>query len=104
MDVYQDYVNKLKVYFKGKNVKNLFLHGGCYFFAKNLVKKLKGGRIYWNRKLMHCAVLYDKQLYDFTGKISKKDFIPADESAIKYMEKHFVPDFDVQRLQSYLNA
>jgi len=49
-----------------------FLNGGCYIYAK-LVTNQYGGEIYINRLLEHCAVYYDGNLYDITGRIKNTD-------------------------------
>lgn len=55
-----------------------------------------------NRVEEHCALFFESGLYDVRGKISTKNFWVAKEKDIQYMEKHYIPRFDIISVEKYL--
>lgn len=95
-------ISGIKEYFAGKDVSNLFLHGGCYWLALTLNKYIPDSDIVINRKGQHCACLINQKVYDIRGRISSEGFSVATEKDMKYMQKHFVPCFDTDAISRHL--
>ena len=102
MRFYQTILNLLQSYFAEPGWQKLFLNGGCYWLANTLQQGIAGSRIMINRVEEHCALYFEKGLYDVRGKISSKDFYMAGEKELSFMRKNYVPKFDVEKLERYL--
>ena len=102
MEEYKRVIDAIYKFYNGRDVVDLFCHGGCFYLARRLTSLIDDSLIMWNRKKMHCAAYFDKGLFDITGRISKKGFYIADSKAIQYMKKHFIPDFNTKELDKYL--
>ena len=75
----------------GNNAREYFLHGGCYEFSKTIKSFIKSSKIVINRKTnAHCGVLYDRNIYDASGKVKNpQDFEIANNDDLKYMKDRF---------------
>ena len=104
MQYYEKILDALKAYFTMKNWKDLFLHGGCYWLANVLHLGIPASSIMINRKEEHCALFFQNGLYDIRGKISAKQFRIAGERDICFMQKNYIPQFDVKKLEEYLTG
>lgn len=104
MEIYNELILTIKKYFDAKDVQHIFLHGGCYWLAITLCRYIPDSVIVFNRKMQHCACLFNDGVYDIRGRIQSKGFFVATTKDMKYMQKHFVPIFDVEMLESYLNV
>ena len=102
MNYYDQVLYALECYFADRRWKKLFLRGGCYWLANMLHQGIKGSIIMINRVEEHCALYFDKGLYDVRGRISTQNFHRAGEREISFMKKHYVPRFDVKQLEEYL--
>lgn len=102
MQYYEKILNALKSYFNSKSWKELFLHGGCYWLANVLYQGIPSSQIMINRMEEHCALQFNNGLYDVRGKISPKYFKIAKVKDISFMQKNYVPKFDVEKLEEYL--
>lgn len=73
--------------------RDMFLHGGCYWFAEILHKRFRAP-IYYNQIQNHFAVVIDGKAYDASGVISNSGFIPwkAYKRYDKYDYKRVVRD------------
>lgn len=70
--------------------KLFFIKGGCYEFAKVIKEYISKSQIVINKNSDHCAISYNGNIYDATGKINDlTDFKVADSEDIKYMEARF---------------
>lgn len=78
------------------------MQGGCYWLANVLHQGIPQSRIMINRMEEHCAVYFERGLYDVRGKISQKYFEPAGPREISFMKKNYVPRFDTKSLECYL--
>jgi len=94
----------LEQYFSEKNWEKLFLTGGCYWLADFLHQGIQGSIIMINRVEEHCALYFEKGLYDVRGKISTKNFYAAKEREISFMKKNYLPQFDTEQVTHYLNS
>ncbi|BBF41377.1 hypothetical protein lbkm_0051 [Lachnospiraceae bacterium KM106-2] len=56
-----------------------------------------------NRQQEHCAVLLPEGLFDISGRISKFNFRLATDRDISFMKKNYKPNFDVLKLEQYLD-
>lgn len=104
MDYYKNVLAALENYFSDRNWKILFLEGGCYWLANRLHQKIQDSWFMINRQAEHCALFFNGGLYDVTGKISTRNFRVAGERDICFMQKNYVPRFDVEKLEQYLCA
>lgn len=102
MEYYRKMLRLLEEYFSFPGWEKLFLTGGCYWLACTLQKGIRVSRIMVNRMEEHCALYFENGLYDVTGKISVKNFRNAEERDLRFMEKNYVPHFDVKSLEQYL--
>lgn len=104
METYNMLIDLLKKYFKNRNIKDIFCYGGCFYFASKIKENIPNTSIWWNRKLMHCAIYFEDNngLYDITGRINKNGFVKANEKDLLYMQKHFKPNFDEKQLDIYI--
>ncbi|MCR5716695.1 MAG: hypothetical protein K6G23_07620 [Lachnospiraceae bacterium] len=99
MQYYETLLAALDSYFAhDSHWKELFLHGGCYWFASTLQQRITPSTLYINRATEHCALYFDHGLYDIRGKISPYGFHPASEREISFMTKNYKPKFDVATL------
>lgn len=103
MEVFEKVVLTIQSYFSGKDILQLFLHGGCYWLAMTLHQYIPDSAIVFNRKMQHCASLFNDGVYDIRGRIPSSGFRIATTEDIKYMQKHFIPDFDADDLKTYLD-
>jgi len=99
---YNNTINKIKEYFNKENYEELFLHGGCFFFANYIQKQIPGSYLVLNKQQEHCAICINGKVYDITGKISGKGFEKATERTYSYMRKNYKPKFDEKKLLNYL--
>lgn len=104
MDYYKAVLEALERYFNHANWKKLFLTGGCYWLADLLSHGIDGSVIMINRVEEHCALYFEHGLYDVRGRISPENFREAGERDIRFMKKNYVPKFDVEKLERYINA
>lgn len=104
IEIYERLIEAIQSYFCGRNIQYMFLHGGCYWLARVLQKYIPDSVIVFNRKMQHCACLFNNGIYDIRGRISSRGFFIATTKDIKYMQKHFVPSFDAEALENYLNT
>ena len=51
---------------------------------------------------MHCGIYFNHGLYDITGKINAKGYVVASDKDKLYMRKHFIPVFDVLKLEQHV--
>lgn len=104
MQYYRKIMDLLESYFKEKDWQRYFLNGGCYWLADFLHHGIWGSVIMINRMEEHCALYFDGGLYDVTGRISKKNYVVAEEKEINFMKKNYIPRFDTQGLMLYLGS
>lgn len=104
MDYYRRILQALEEYFVESNWRKLFLEGGCFWLADRLHRGIRDSRFMINRQKEHCALYFEGGLYDVTGKIPIQNFYLAGKRDICYMRKHYVPRFDVGKLEQYLDA
>ena len=102
MEIYLKTLELLEGYFNTKEWKNYFLQGGCYWFADYLHKRIKDSVLMINRQEEHCSIRLTDGLYDVRGRISAYGFHPASEREICFMRKNYIPKFDVNLLETYL--
>lgn len=103
IEIYERMIVAIQGYFGGKNIQYMFLHGGCHWLATTLQRYIPDSVIVFNRKMQHCASLLNNGVYDIQGRIPSSGFFVATTADIKYMQKHFVPTFDVKALENHLN-
>lgn len=103
MATYNKLILTIKRYFDGKDVQYMFLHGGCYWLARTLYQYIPDSVIVFNRKMQHCASLFNDGVYDIRGRIPSGGFFVPTTEEMKYMQKHFVPSFDAEVLEKHLN-
>lgn len=101
--IYERMIVAIYSYFRGENIQYMFLHGGCYWLAMTLQQYIPDSVIVFNRKMQHCASLFNNGVYDIRGRISGSGFFVATTEDMKYMQKHFVPSFDEEALENHLN-
>lgn len=101
--IYEKIIDAIKDYFFNKDVDYLFLHGGCYWLALTLHQYIGDSEIVFNRKMQHCACLFDRKVYDIRGRISGKGFMIATAKDREYMKKHFIPRFHVEEINCHLS-
>ena len=94
----------LEGYFSCCGWERYFLTGGCYWLAHTLQQGITGSRIMINRMEEHCGLFFENGLYDVTGKIPVRNFRIAGERDLRFMEKNYVPGFDVKELECYMKA
>lgn len=104
MEYYQKMLELLESYFSFPGWKKLFLNGGCFWFASTLQKGIRDSWIMINRMEEHCALYFNRGLYDVTGRISAKHFHTAGERELQFMKKNYVPGFDAEKLEAFLNG
>lgn len=103
IELYNYTIANIYHYFKEDDVEELFLHGGCYWLASYLHARLKQSFIMFSKEKEHCAIEIQNKLYDITGHINSKTYTWASNRHIKYMEKNYIPNFDTDDLESYLD-
>ena len=86
----------------GRQAKYYLTHGGCFWFARFVCDRIENAELMISRRLQHCAVGIDGKVYDITGRLDAKWFMPASNSDIQYMRKHFVPCFNIQEIERRL--
>ena len=91
-------IESIQDYFGGMDIQYMFLHEGCYFLAMILHQYIPDSAIVFNRKIPHCACLLSNGIYDIRGKIPSGGFFIATSEDMRYMQKHFIPSFDVGAL------
>ena len=102
MEIYNELLQAIGTYFGEKDWKKYFLAGGCYWFANYLHLKIQDSVLMINRVEEHCALHFENGLYDVSGRISSSGFHVATEREISFMQKNYVPKFDVALLENYL--
>lgn len=102
MEPYQHIITNIKKYFP-LTWKDKFLHGGCFWLAKYIHQQVPDSVIMINRQTMHAAIKIQNQILDITGSIPKENFHPATKKELKYMQKHFIPQFNTEQLANFLN-
>lgn len=102
MAYYKKILKILEEYFNSPDWKRFFQHGGCYWLADYLHQGIKDSIIMINRMEEHCALYFDGNLYDVNGKISKKNFYVAGDKEISFMKKNYIPKFDSEELERYI--
>ena len=102
MELYLKTLELLESYFNTKDWKRYFLHGGCFWLANYLHKRIEDSVLMINRMEEHCALLLSDGLYDVRGKISTYGFHRATEREISFMKKNYIPKFDVEMLEKHL--
>lgn len=100
--IYENLIIAIKHYFMKKDIYYMFLHGGCYWFASTLHEYIPDSDIVFNQKMQHCACAFNRGVYDIRGRISKTGFVIATMKDMEYMSKHFVPCFDIEKLNMFL--
>lgn len=103
-EIYERLISAIECYYCGNDVRYLFLHGGCYWLALTLHKYIPDSVIVFNRKMQHCACLFNQGVYDIRGRILSEGFAVASAKDMDYMRKHFVPNFDTKAIGAYLSA
>lgn len=103
MEIFEKVILTIQNYFSGKDILQLFLHGGCYWFAITLHQYIPDSVIVLNRKMQHCASLFNDGVYDIRGRIPSSGFCIATTEDMKYMQKHFIPNFDTKHLKAHLD-
>lgn len=76
-----------------KDIKYIFLNGGCYFFSTITKHFFPESIIMFNKNQEHCAILYKNKLYDISGIISKNEYLVATEKNLNYFKKYYKPYF-----------
>jgi len=100
LEEYEKVKRFLGRYFSNKDWYELFLYGGCYWFANYIKNRVDGSYLMINRQAEHCGVCIGGKLYDITGRISKEGYIVAGEREMSYMKRNYKPDFDIERLET----
>ena len=101
-EVYRKCVQKMKDYFGEQYDEQLFLQGGCFWFAEFLHRHTMQSFIMMNKEKEHCAIEIGNELYDITGKIPKRGYNWATKRNLEYMKKQYTPSFNVLKLERYL--
>ncbi len=104
MDFYICILTILHGYFENDGWQRYFLSGGCFWLASYLQHGIKKSVIMINRVEEHCALYFEQGLYDVRGRISKYNFHRASERELRFMEKNYIPQFDVQKLEHYIQS
>lgn len=102
--IYENVINLLKIYFPEHQVKELFLEGGCFWLANFLHHRIENSFILFDKEKEHCGIEFQNNLYDITGKISRRGYFIASDEQLEYMKKNYRPNFDVTKLTKYLDA
>ena len=77
-------------YETGLNATDYFLNGGCYELYKIVNYYFPTTKCMVRNDCEHCAVGYDDNIYDATGKLENQDeFRLANEDDINYMKDNF---------------
>lgn len=100
-----DLVNEFDIFY-GREVdsKYYFLHGGCYELYKVVKHYFPESKCMISKDLKHCAILYDNEIFDITGKLSNKSFfMSATSEDIKYMERSFGLNVEELKNQNIIN-
>ena len=63
------------------SAKDVYLNGGCYNFFVILRNVFPESKAYYNGN--HIATMINNKLYDITGTISKKNYLPITDTYIK---------------------
>lgn len=104
MEIYQMILTAIREYLREDDYKTLFLTGGCYWFARLVASWVPNSYLMINRTKEHCAVVVEQRLCDITGPISKEGYIYAEEKELNYMKKHYLPQSNLNALETYINA
>lgn len=99
---YEKVMKALSDYFIMDHWRQLFVQGGCYWFANLLYQGIADSIIMINRGEEHCAIYFENGLYDVRGRISQKNFKIAGDREISFMKKNYIPGFDTEKLENYL--
>lgn len=99
---YEKIINALSEYFNMHNWQKLFMQGGCFWLASILHQGTPNSVYMINRIEEHCALYFEKGLYDVRGRISQKNFKVAGQKEISFMKKNYVPRFNAKDLENYL--
>ncbi len=70
MDKVDEFIYNIKSGERYKEIEELFLQGGCYYFAKLLANKFYG-EVWYLPVDNHFVTLIDGTLYDIGGKVLK---------------------------------
>lgn len=101
--IYHKLTVAIRQYFVGRDIYNMFLHGGCYWFVSALHEYIPNSQIVFNRKIQHCACSFNCGIYDIRGRILNEGFLVATRKDIDYMQKYFIPYFDTKLISNYLS-
>lgn len=86
-----DLVNEFDIFDEREvDAKYYFLHGGCYELYKVVKHYFPQSQCMISKDLKHCAILYNNEIFDITGKLENKNyFMLATTEDIRYMERCF---------------
>lgn len=86
-----DLVSKFDIFYEREvDAKYYFLHGGCYELYKVAKYYFPTCECAIRRDYKHCAIIYNDEIFDVTGKILEVDqYKIADTEDIRYMENSF---------------
>lgn len=86
-----DLVSEFDIFYEREvNAYYYFNHGGCYELYKVVKHYFPTVECMMRKDLKHCAILYNNELFDITGKIeNKEDYIKALPEDFLYMERCF---------------
>lgn len=79
---YEKLMKALSDYFIMAHWKQLFVQGGCYWFANLLYQGIADFIIRINRVEEHCVIYFNHGLYDVRGRILQKNFKIANDREI----------------------
>lgn len=81
------------------NSRYYFLYGGCYELYKIVNHYFKESQCVINKNTKHCAILYNGEIFDITGKVKDKEqYRLAEKTDIDYMENFF--GIDIKELKN----
>lgn len=103
LELYKKIIQKIKDYLGERYNENLFLSGGCFWFANYCVSHMQHVYLMFNKEQEHCAVEIQNQLYDITGRIAARNYVWATSQNVAYMKQHYIPAFDIKDLEEYLD-
>lgn len=91
IDFIVDLVNEFDIFYDREvDSKYYFLHGGCYELYKIVKHYFPNSQCMISKDLKHCAILYDNNIFDITGRLNNKNyFMLATVEDIRYMERCF---------------
>jgi len=100
-----DLVNEFDIFYEREvDSKYYFLHGGCYELYKIVKHYFSDCQCMISKDLKHCAILYNNDIYDITGKLSNKNyFMLATTEDIRYMERCFGLNVDELKKDNVIN-